>query len=481
MSDRQAPPHNLEAERSVLGGVFIKPSAFDDVKVALEVDDFFLPAHREVFDAMLAVHARNRAMDVIGVADELRVRGMINRLDGGEVYLLTLSNSVPTAENIDHYVRLVKEKATLRRLIASCAEIQSRAHGDFGDFDEFLNEARTMVTRIDFHGGEMPSRIGDDLPGALDAIEDKQDNHGRHFVPTNLRAFDRKMTGYGREELNIVASRPGKGKSSWGLGVAIDAATAGVPNLFLSFEMPKQQLIERAISRSVGVEGRRLHKGTVTFDDWKLIQGHPGDEATGLKPKLGASAKLSPIPLYIWDRPSTVEATVAICRRWRNRVAPPQREANGQLFWPMVLITIDYLQIFSRMREEDEMSTVRFIENLTRTMKLLAKDLHCPIVLLSQLTRDNVKEDRDPMITDLRGSGSIEQDADMVLFTWPDPRPDPQYPGQPRDTWTPARLIVGKNREGAIGDIKCAYNWHTMTFFDHPDDDVQDRRFPAND
>src|SRR3569833_4438733 len=142
------PPHNLEAERSVLGGVLIKPSAFDEVATALQVDDFFLPVHREIFDALLAIDTRRQPLDGIAVADELRVRGMIARLEGGEAYLLALSNSVPTAENVNHYARLVKEKATLRRLIAACAEIQSRAYGDFGQFEEFMDEAETQVFKV---------------------------------------------------------------------------------------------------------------------------------------------------------------------------------------------------------------------------------------------------------------------------------------------------------------------------------------------
>ena len=144
----RTPPHNLDAEKSALGGVLIKPSAVDEVLTELTAEDFFLPAHREIYEAMLAIEKRQQPLDVIAVADELRVRGMIARLDGGEVYLLTLSNSVPTAENIGHYARLVKEKATLRRLIAACAEIQSRAGGDFGDFEEFLDEAETQIFKV---------------------------------------------------------------------------------------------------------------------------------------------------------------------------------------------------------------------------------------------------------------------------------------------------------------------------------------------
>src|SRR5438045_583008 len=147
-SSSRQPPHNLEAEKSVLGGVLIKPAAFDEVATTLQVDDFFLPAHREVFEAMLALDKRRQPLDVIAVADELKTRGLLARLEGGESYLLALANAVPTAENILHYARLVREKATLRRLIAACAEVQSSAYGDFGEFEAFLDEAETKVFKV---------------------------------------------------------------------------------------------------------------------------------------------------------------------------------------------------------------------------------------------------------------------------------------------------------------------------------------------
>ena len=144
----RTPPHNIEAEKSVLGAIFIKPAAFDEVGTNLEVDDFFLPVHREIFEAMLAIDRRRQALDFIAVADELKTRGMLGRLEGGESYLMALANAVPTAENVLHYARLVREKATLRRLIAACAEVQSTAYGDFGEFETFLDEAETKVFKV---------------------------------------------------------------------------------------------------------------------------------------------------------------------------------------------------------------------------------------------------------------------------------------------------------------------------------------------
>src|SRR6187399_1484017 len=144
----RTPPHNLEAEKSVLGSIFIKPAAFDEVATSIAPDDFFLPAHREIFEAMLAIDKRRQALDVIAVADELKIHGMLARLDGGQSYLNELANGVPTAGNVLHYARLVREKATLRRLIAACAEVQSSAYGDFGEFESFLDEAETKIFKV---------------------------------------------------------------------------------------------------------------------------------------------------------------------------------------------------------------------------------------------------------------------------------------------------------------------------------------------
>src|SRR5687767_7930123 len=170
----RSPPHNLEAEKSALGGVLIKPSSLDEAATVLTADDFFLPAHREIFDAMMALDKRRSPIDVIALGDELKNRGALPRLEGGEAYLVTLANSVPTAENISHYVRLVKEKSTLRRLIGACAEIQSRAYGEFGDYEEFLDEAETEIFKVaQQNRRESYSVVGDMMGGVLESIEER--------------------------------------------------------------------------------------------------------------------------------------------------------------------------------------------------------------------------------------------------------------------------------------------------------------------
>ncbi|MES1158005.1 MAG: DnaB-like helicase N-terminal domain-containing protein, partial [Haliangium ochraceum] len=259
----RSPPHNLDAERSVLGGVFIKPTSFDEVATALQIDDFFLPAHREIFEAMLAIDKRRQPLDVIAVADELRVRGMIARLEGGELYLLTLTNSVPTAENIAHYTRLVKEKATLRRLIAACAEIQSRAAGDFGDFEEFLDEAETQVFKVaQQNRRESYSSSSDLMEEVLHNLEVRTaERKAVTGVPTGFTKLDEITAGLQRENLIVVAARPGGGKTSWAVNVAVNAAMQGIPVLIFSLEMSKYELMERMLAAETRIDSGKIKRG----------------------------------------------------------------------------------------------------------------------------------------------------------------------------------------------------------------------------
>ena len=209
----RTPPHNLEAEKSVLGSIFIKPAAFDEVATSIAADDFFLPAHREIFESMQSIDRRRQAIDVIAVADELKVHGMLARLDGGQSYLNELANAVPTAENAQHYARLVREKSTLRRLIATCAEVQSTAYGDFGEFESFLDEAETKIFKVaQQNRRETYSSTGDMMEEVLHNLEVRTaERRAVTGVPTGFTKLDELTAGLQRENLIIVAARPGGG------------------------------------------------------------------------------------------------------------------------------------------------------------------------------------------------------------------------------------------------------------------------------
>jgi len=439
------PPHNLEAERSVLGGVLIKPSSFDEIATSLQVDDFFLPGHREIFETMLTIDKRRQPLDVIAVADDLRMRGMLARLEGGESYLLALTNSVPTAENVLHYARLVKEKATLRRLIAACAEIQSRAYGDFGQFDEFLDEAETQVFKVaQQNRRETYSTATEIMDEVLHNIEVRAaERKAVTGVPTGFTKLDEITAGLQRENLIIVAARPGGGKTSWAVNVAVHAAMRKIPVLIFSLEMSKYELMERMLAAEARIDSGKIKRGFLEYSDWKN-KIHP------------ASKSLAEAPILIDDSSAiSIMEIRAKARRFRGdiRYFPPQApDANGRIQPPLGLIVVDYLQLAKGSAGKRDENRQQEIAEISRGLKSLAKDLKVPIIAVSQLNREVEKREGKPKLSDLRESGAIEQDADMILFIHREDMGDTN-PG-PTST---SEIIVGKHRNGATGSVKVTF------------------------
>jgi len=418
-------PHNLDAERSVLGGVLIKPAVFGELDGVLQVDDFFLPAHREIWDAMASIGRRSDPIDLVTLADELRVRGMIGRLEGGEAYLLTLYNNVPTAENVGHYAKLVKQKAILRRLIALAIETAARAAGDC-DVDELLAEAREGLGRLEIVGGDGPVRVGDALEAAKDAIEARAANPERGGIMSGLVALDGVLGGFRAGQQIVVASNPGAGKTSFAWSSAIRAASAGVPSLCFSLEMKRQEMVERAITFAGEVPG--IGRGSVSYDAWQKIRA--------------AETKLRPLPLWVDDRKLSMGRIAAEARRWRARHAP-----DG-----LALLVVDYLGLVrSDMKAENRQLEVAA---MSRAFKQLAGDLDVALILVAQLNRQNVAGGipRKPVLSDLRDSGAIEQDADIVIFPWRD--------------GPISELIIAKHRNGSVGTVPVVWRGDLMAFYD---------------
>lgn len=401
------PPHNLNAERSTLGGLFIKPAAMDAVSLLLVVDDFFLPAHREVYEAMLELAKTGQAPDVVAVADRLRVKGKMARLDGGESYLMHLANVVPTAENIAYYAGLVRKKSVLRKLISACAEIQTRAHGDHGDFGEFIAEAQAQIAEIDpgLSGG--PVRIGDALVDAVEHIEDKVRNPGGYQVAWGLKEVDEKFGGIFGGQLVVLAQRPGLGKTALALNTMVRMSISGVPTLIFSLEMLKQELIERKLSFVSQIEGRAIARGALNFGDWKRIGA--------------ASNVLSPLQLYIDDREDlNAEQICSQARIWcakmddefrekrdhdrraaaaRGEVVP-ENEKDRKKIQKVVVIDSASLLVLG----EEGTNRAADVSKISAMLKKLAKSLGCPIILIVHLNREIEKaaKPRKPKISDLR-------------------------------------------------------------------------------
>jgi replicative DNA helicase len=437
------PPHNLEAERSALGGVLVKPSAFDEMATVLKGDDFLLPAHREIFEAMLTLDQKRTPIDVVSLGDELKNRGSLSRLDGGHSYLIDLANSVPTAENIQHYARLVQEKSTLRRLIANCAEIQSRAYGEFGDYEEFLDEAERLIFNVaQQNRHESYSAVGDMMGDILDDISTRAaESRTVTGVPTGFHKLDEITAGLQPDNLIIVAARPGVGKTSWSMNVATNAALIhNIPVLIFSLEMSKTELIERVLAGEARIDSSRMRRGQIEFNEWK----------NKIYP---AGSRIAQAPILIDDTPGVnILELRAKARRFRSdpKYFPIKSEGKRH---PLGLIVIDYLQLAHGMGGRKDESREREIAEISRGLKGLAKELHIPIIAVSQLNRSVEKrEDKTPQLSDLRESGAIEQDADIIMFIHREEMYNPDPAGRGK-----ALLKIGKNRGGATGDVDLTF------------------------
>ena len=450
------PPHNLEAERSALGGVLVKPLAFDEMATVLTADDFFLPAHREIFLAMMELDQRRQPIDVVSLGDELKSRGALPRLEGGQSYLITLANSVPTAENISHYVRLVKEKATLRRLIAACAEIQSRAYGEFGSYEEFLDDAETQIFKVaQQNRRESFQPVGELLGDVVNELQTRSmERRQITGVPTGFTKLDEISAGLQPENLIVVAARPGVGKTSWAINVATHAALDhGIPVLIFSLEMSKFELMERMLAGEARIDSSKMRRGMIEYGDWK----------SHIYP---AADRLTKAPILIDDSaaPNILELR-AKARRFRGN--PKYFPASSDGRTPLGLMVVDYLQLARGLGGRREESREREIAEISRGLKALAKDLRIPIIAVSQLNRGlERREDKRPQLSDLRESGAIEQDADMILFI----HREEMY-GTEGAERNKAELIIGKNRHGPTDTVLLTFQREYTKFQNYAEDE----------
>lgn len=432
-AERQ-PPHSLEMEQAVLGCVFIAPRLLPELG-PLKVDDFFIPVHREIYDAMLEVERRGRPIDPLTVGDELKAKGMFGRLEGGLSYLNALADAVPTPENLRHYIGVVATRAIQRRVIAAAGLAMSRAYGDVHDCEDFLSDVRQQFASIENGADQRPVRVGDVIDTIVDSIENRAERPGDYFVTTGFRVFQDKIGGLRGGNLIVVATNPGKGKSAWMLDVLMHNAEIGVPSLVFSYEMSLEENIERMLAKKASVNGRRVATGRMTGPEWQRIHG--------------AVRAIRDLPIYVDTRHHKIGRICSEYRRWRSKQKAPK--AIG---------AVDYLGLIETQDDGEHRNDE--IGRMTRGLKKLATDTGDPILLLAQLNRKNVSEGRKPMISDLRDSGCIEQDANTVIFPWWDGVP-------PLTGKHPASLIVGKNRGGAVGEVDLEWEAEFVRFSDPGD------------
>ncbi len=426
----RVPPHNLEAEESLLGAMLLSRDAITaSVEAGVEASDFYKPAHTHLFDAVMSLYGQGEPVDPVTVAEELRRADLLDSL-GGRQTLLHLQAATPASANATHYAKIVNELALLRRLIGVAGDIAEMGYDDSQDVVETLDRAESLVFEVaERRVSESMVKVSDALQETLDQLEALYDSSGDITgVPTGYTDLDHLLLGLQPSNLIVVAARPGAGKTSLALGAAANVAMeARKPVLFFSMEMGTLELTKRLLAGEARVDARRLQTGNIPEADWTRLSHAVG--------------RLAEAPLFIDDNPHcTVMEMRAKSRRTKAR--------HGDLG----LVVVDYLQLMTPMAKRAENRQVEVAE-ISRGLKILARELDCPVMALSQLNRQlEYRADKRPMLADLRESGSLEQDADVVVFIYRDDiyNPDSDQRGT-------AEIIVSKHRNGPTGTTRLAF------------------------
>ena len=436
VSSHKLPPQNIEAEQSVLGGILIENEAINKVMELLSPDDFYREAHHKIYHALINLSERDEPADLITLTNELRNLDQLDSI-GGASYLASLIDSVPTAANIEYYAKIVKEKSILRQLIQTSTEIITQSYQDRGDVEAFLDEAERAIFQIS-ENKVKPSfypirEIVKQSFKTLERLYEKKELVTG--VPSGFKDLDQRTAGFQPSDLIIVAGRPSMGKTAFCLNVAQYAALEKrIPVAIFSLEMSKEQLVIRMLCSEAHVEGTKLRTGFLSESDW---------------PRLTlAAGNLSDAPIFIDD---TAALSVLELRAKARRL----NAEHG-----LGMIILDYLQLMrGRTRVE---SRQQEISEISRSLKALAKELTIPVIAVSQLSRKTEERTGNrPQLSDLRESGAIEQDADLILFLY---RDEVYNRSEDNPNKGKAELIIGKQRNGPIGKIELAFFDKFTTF-----------------
>lgn len=432
------PPQNLEAEQSVLGALLIDKNAIINVADIITPPDFYKPAHEKIFNAIIELYSKNQPLDLLSLSSLLKEKAILKDI-GGMSYLTELVNSVPTASHVVHYANIVKEKKILRDLISASAEISENAYESADDTDVLLDEIEQKILAISQHSiSKKFVHLSEELTEAYERIERLHKGEGRlRGIPTGFPDLDNLTSGLQKSDFIVIGARPSLGKTSLALDIAKNAALLSKqPVGVFSLEMSREQVTDRLISSESQVALWKLRTGRITDDvEFEMIQQ--------------ALDRLSQAPLYIDDTPSP---NILQMRSMARRL---------QVEHGLGLLIVDYLQlIMPRSGGNDNM--VQQITEISRGLKSLARELEVPVIALSQLSRDVDKRDNKvPRLSDLRESGAIEQDADLVLFIY---RKDRERTDTPPDEQNMAEIIIAKHRNGALGSIKLRFDAERATF-----------------
>lgn len=418
----QLAPHSIEAEEAVLGAILLDPDALFEVLPFLNTDDFFIVRHQWIWEAIINIHERRDPIDYLVVVSELEVQERLEEV-GGLPYILNLANKTPTSLNAEGYGRIVERMATRRRLIDAAGTIARVAHSDETDIDEVISRSEQAIFEV------TERRLTRELRPIKDVVNEYFDHvsfMARHQedimgVPTGFTMLDQKLGGFQKSDLIIIAARPGMGKTSLLNSVLLNAARQGQRVAFFSLEMANEQLVQRIISMDAHIPSHKLREGKLEGPDWERF--------------VAATHSIGSIPIFFDDTPAL--STQELRSKARRL----------HLEFGLDLIMIDYLQLMTTpFRSENRVQEISFI---SRALKELARELKVPVVTAAQLSRAvEQRADKRPLLSDLRESGSIEQDADVVMFIYRD-----AYYNEESPEGNKAEIHISKHRNGPTGIV----------------------------
>ncbi|MCC3376809.1 replicative DNA helicase [Cohnella sp. REN36] len=424
----RVPPQNLEAEQAVLGAILLETEALITAMERVRTEDFYSVAHQRIFEAMVDLGEDNQPLDLITLTAMLQDRGQLEEI-GGVTYLAKLANAVPTAANVDYYAQIVEEKSMLRRLIRTATQIVSSGFAADEDVSALLNDAEQRILELSNRRASSGFiSIRDVLMDVFERVEFLFNHKGGVTgIPSGFPDLDKMTSGFQRNDLIIVAARPSVGKTAFALNIAQNVAVrAGETVAIFSLEMSAAQLVQRMICAESNVDAGRMRTGFLEGDDWEKLSM--------------AIGSLSEAQVYIDDTPGiTVAELRAKCRRLKKEKG-------------LGMILIDYLQLIQGRGKPGE-NRQQEVSEISRTLKQIARELEVPVIALSQLSRGvEQRQDKRPMMSDLRESGSIEQDADIVAFLYRD-----DYYNHDTEKKNIIEIIIAKQRNGPVGTVELVF------------------------
>ena len=430
------PPHDLDAEISVLGSILIDPLSIAKVLQFLHSEDFYRENNGQVYRAALDLFAGGEPIDNVTLAAQLQQMGVLDRI-GGRAQLASMQGAVPTAANIEYYGRIVKEKAYKRRLISAGGNIAGYGYDDSIEAEDAINQAQSLVFGVaDDRDQRELARLYDLLGPAMERISlQMESGQGVIGIPSGFHDLDRMTGGFKDSDLIIVAGRPAMGKTSWVLNVALHAALEAKKSIAIfSLEMSKEQLTERLLTEQAQIDAQRLHRGQLSEAEFDRVSN--------------ALGPLGEAQIYIDDTPVMDELTMQLKAR------------QAKLRHNVDMILLDYLQLMHGRARGDDGNRVQEVSAISRALKGLARELRIPVIAISQLSRaPEQRPDKRPILSDLRESGSIEQDSDVVMFLYrPEYYKSDERPGI-------AEVIVAKHRNGLTGMVELKFRRDHTRFY----------------